>query len=147
MRALRIFLVLGGIFNVLMGTIFYSNRLLAAFFHAALRLELNLFHHSAVLFVPQDPVHLLLIHGFGAGALILGATLIFSARDPLRWIAFILFDGVGRVIYGLVMMLYVSRFSLPRVIVLFGGFELMMGLIYVLSCWRMGRLKSGTTNR
>ena len=131
--------MIGGIFNLLMGTIFLSTRMIAAFFHAALRAELSLFQHSAVLFVPQDPVHLLLIHGFGAAAMILGATLIYSSRDPSRWVAFILFDGIGRLIYGTVMITYVSYFSLPRVILIFGFFELSIGLFYVMACFLVPR--------
>src|ERR1043166_8041108 len=124
MRVFRFLLVLGGIFNLLMGTIFFSNRTLAAFLRGALQAETRIFQRSAVLVMPQDPVHLLLIHGFGAAAMILGATLIYSARDPLRWIAFILFDAVGRIIYASTMIFYVSRFALPLVILVFGLFEM-----------------------
>jgi hypothetical protein len=139
MRLFRWLLVIGGIFNLIMGTIFLSTRMIAAFFHAALQAELTFFHHTAVLFVPQDPVHLLLVHGFGAAAMILGATLIYSARDPSRWIAFVLFDGIGRLIYGIVMITYVNFFSLPRVILIFGFFELSVGLFYVASCFLVTR--------
>jgi len=139
MRLFRFFLITGGIFNLAMGTIFFSTRMIAAFFHAALNAELMFFHHPAVLSVPQDPVQLLLIHGFGAAAMILGATLIYCARDPSRWIAFILFDGVGRVIYAIVMITYVSFFSLPHVILVFGFFELSVGVFYVASCFLIPR--------
>jgi hypothetical protein len=139
MRAFRLLLIIGGLFNLIMGTVFFSNRMLAAFFHATLRIESSVFQRTAVLFVPQDPVHLLLIHGFGAGALILGATLIYIARDPARWIAFILFDGVGRLVYATVMLTYVFRFSLPRVIGVFGLFEMFLGLSYVIGCFLLAR--------
>lgn len=139
MRIFRGLLVIGGIFNLFMGTIFFSNRLLTAFFHWALQTELNLFQHPTVLFVPQDPVHLLLIHGFGASAMILGASLIYSALDPLRWVAFILFDGVGRIVYGTIMLVYVMHYSLLRLILIFGVFEMLLGLVYLIGCLRIAR--------
>jgi hypothetical protein len=134
MRIFRLFLLIGGLFNLIMGMIFLSNRLLAALFHFALQAEQNLFFHAGVLFIPQDPLHLLLIHGFGAAAMILGASLIYSTRDPARWVAFILFDGVGRIVYATVMLVYVVRYSLLRVILLFGFFEMLLGLLYIIGC-------------
>lgn len=124
-------LLLGGIFNFVMGLIFFSNRFVGAFLQTAVRLESSLFGRTAVMFVPQDPVHLLLIHGFGAAAMILGATLILSFRDPVRYLMFILLDGFGRVLFGSMMMLYVVQYNLVRVIVLFAVLELFLGLLYI----------------
>ncbi len=115
----------------MMGLIFFNDRLLAGFLQLALRAEYTLFSRSGLLFFPQDPVHLMLIHGFGAAALILGATLIYSYRDPLHYIAFILFDGVGRVLYGALMIIYVIRYALLLVILSFGVFELSLGIAYI----------------
>jgi len=63
--------------------------------------------------------------------MILGATLIVSFRDPDRYLMFILIDGLGRLLFGTMMMLYVFQFNLVRVIVLFAVLELFLGLIYV----------------
>jgi len=97
-------LILGGTFNFVMGLIFFSNRLLEGFFHFALRAEAALFSRTGNLVMPQDPAHLLLIHGFGAAAMILGVTLVWSARDPGRFLPFILIDGVGRFFFGTMML-------------------------------------------
>ena len=125
-------LLLGGIFNFGMGLIFFSNRFVGEFLQMAIRLEASLFGRAAVMFIPQDPVHLLLIHGFGAAAMILGATLIVSFRDPVRYLMFILLDGLGRLLFGSMMMMYVFQFDLVRVILLFAILELLLGLIYVI---------------
>ena len=123
----------------MMGLIFINDRFLAAFLQLALRAEFAIFSRPGLLFFPQDPVHLMLIHGFGAAALILGATLIYSFRDPIHYIAFILFDGVGRILYGTLMIIYVIRYSLLLVILCFGIFELSLGIAYVTGSFRAGR--------
>lgn len=124
-------LILGGIFNVVMGLIFLSNRFLLSFFHHALRAETVLFSRTAILVFPENPIHLLLIHGFGAAVLILGVTLIYSSIDPGRYLAFIFFDAMGRLLFGSMMLVYVLRFQLPRLIALFGVVELTFGLLYL----------------
>jgi len=124
-------LILGGTFNFVMGLIFFSNRLLEGFFHFALRAEAALFSRTGNLVMPQDPAHLLLIHGFGAAAMILGVTLVWSARDPGRFLPFILIDGVGRFFFGTMMLVYVFRYQLVRMIAVFGVVELAFALLYV----------------
>jgi hypothetical protein len=133
---LRWLLIGGGIFNCTMGLIFFSNRLLQNFLQAALSAEQTLFHRLAFLPFPQNPVHLLLIHGFGAAAMILGATLIVSSQDPRRYLPFILFDALGRLLFGSLMVLYVLRFSLLRLILIFGILELIFGAVYLLIVWK-----------
>lgn len=125
-------LLLGGIFNFVMGLIFFSNRFVGIFLQSAIRLEASLFGRTAVMFVPQDPVHMMLIHGFGAAAMILGATLMVSFRNPVRYLMFILIDGFGRLLFGSMMVLYVFQFDLVRVILLFAILELLLGLLYVI---------------
>jgi len=136
-------LLLGGIFNFVMGLIFFSNRLVGLFLQTAVSLEASLFGRTAVMYVPQDPVHLMLIHGFGAAAMILGATLIVSFRDPVRYLMFILLDGFGRLLFGSMMVLYVFQFDLVRVILLFAVLELLLGLIYVIYARTLAAGKSG----
>ncbi|HJZ11829.1 MAG TPA: hypothetical protein VJ521_06755 [Acidobacteriota bacterium] len=128
---LRWSLILGGLFNFVMGFVFFSNELMEQFFHIALRLETMLFSQSGVLVMPQDELHLLLIHGFGAAAMILGATLIYSARDAVRFLPFIFIDGIGRFVFGTLMLVYVFRYQLPRVIVLFAFLELAFAMFYI----------------
>lgn len=130
-------LFLGGIFNFVMGLIFLTDRLLAGFLIAASRMELSIFQREAVLNFPGDPVHLLLIHGFGAAALILGATLLYCSRYPERFLPFIFLDGLGRVLYGSIMVFYVIEYSLPYTILLFGGMELLFAISYLLICWKL----------
>ncbi len=125
-------LLLGGVFNFVMGLIFFNDRMIGIFLQTAVQLEASLFGRTAVMFVPQDPVHIMLIHGFGAAAMILGATLIVSFRDPVRYLMFVLIDGFGRLLFGSMMALYVFQFDLVRVILLFAILELLLGLLYVL---------------
>lgn len=128
---LRWSLILGGLFNFMMGLVFFSNNLMEQFFHLALRLEIALFSRSGALVMPQDAIHLLLIHGFGAAAMILGATLLYSARDAVRFLPFIFIDGIGRFVFGTLMLVYVFRYQLPRVIALFAVLELAFAMIYI----------------
>ncbi|MCI0414727.1 hypothetical protein L0222_18270 [bacterium] len=131
MRVLRLSLYLGGLFNLTMGCIFLSNGLLEWFFLSAMALEKNIFGREVTLIFPSDPLHRLLIHGFGAGVLILGATLLYSAKDPRRLVSFIFFDGAGRLLFSVLMFYYVLTFSLPRTILIFGAVEFVLALIYI----------------
>lgn len=131
MFLVRLFLITGGIFNLLMGAVFFNQALLSGFLRLAVRLENTLFSAPAVISIPEDPIHLLLIHGFGAAAMILGATLIYSSSDPAAFLAFIFFDGIGRLLFGSLMFWYVYLFHLMKVILLFGVVELSFALLYL----------------
>ena len=131
MPLLKLSLYLGGLFNLSMGCIFLSNRLLEWFFLSAKSFEQNIFGKEVLLTFPSDPVHQLLIHGFGAGVVILGATLVYSAKNPGRFRSFIFFDGAGRLLFSLLMFYYVLTFSLARTILIFGMVEFLFGLIYI----------------
>jgi hypothetical protein len=122
-----------------MGAIFFTNSLLRDFFSAATRFEKAFFGRVAVLSFPNDPVHQLLIHGFGAGALILGGTLLYSARDPRRFLPFIFLDAIGRLFYGATMIYYVLEYSLLWTILIFGIVELCFSLTYLGSSWYLNR--------
>ena len=137
MKAARAVLVAGGLFNAVMGLFFFSTPLLDLFLRFSLQAEELIFHHAAMLPFPQNPVHLLLIHGFGAAALILGATLVYSARDPQRFQPFILIDALGRLMYGSLMITYVFRYSLMWIILVFGCIELFFALTYLLLSWKL----------
>ncbi|HSE41159.1 MAG TPA: hypothetical protein VLH08_10390 [Acidobacteriota bacterium] len=136
-RWIRIFLQIGGIFNLVMGIIFFNNRLLANFFQLALWLEKIIFSRTGALPFPQNPAHLLLIHGFGAGAMILGATLLYSAREPVRFLPFILVDALGRLLFGTMMVIYVFRYSLLFMLLPFAAIELGLAVIYIIVCWKL----------
>lgn len=137
MKFARRILLAGGIFNTVMAIFFVNVRTLELFFRMALWLENTIFHEAVSLAMPENPVHLLLIHGFGAAALILGATLICSARDPHRYLPFILIDAIGRLLYGSLMLIYVVRFSLMHIILVFGVIELLFGLSYLYLSWKI----------
>ncbi len=111
--------------------IFISNSLLRSFFESAMRIEQSLFSRSVILVFPSDPMHQLLIHGFGAGVLILGATLIYSAKEPQKLISFVFLDGLGRLVFGCMMVYYVRVYDLMNTILLFGIVELMFACLYL----------------
>lgn len=135
MRAIKAGLLLGGLFNIIMGTIFFSNTLLRCFFDTTASLEKLFFGANATLTFPSDPMHQLLIHGFGAGVMILGATLIYSFRNPHRFQPFILIDALGRLLYGITMVYSVLHFGLVRMILVFGLIELGFAVTYLLTSW------------
>lgn len=120
-----------------MGIVFLLDPLLAGFFSLASRLEITLFHHLGSIAFPTDPTIRMLIHGFGVGALILGITLIYSARDPLRYWFFILVDGLGRLLYGSLMVAAVQQYALPHIILVFSALELFFALSYIGICWKL----------
>ena len=136
-RWIRWLLQFGGLFNLIMGLIFSNNRLLAGFFQTALWLENLIFSRTGILPFPQNPAHQLLIHGFGAGAMILGVTLLYSAREPVRFLPFIFVDALGRLLYGATMVFYVSRYSLPYVILIFAMIELSFAILYLILSWKL----------
>jgi hypothetical protein len=135
MKWIRLSLLIGGLFNVSMGFIFLSNRLLNSFFSWAETLERTLFQSMVILNAPSDPLVQLLIHGFGAGVMILGVTLLYSTKDPRRFLPFILFDGLGRLFFGLLMLYYVVIFSMIRIIYMFGLVELSFAVTYICASW------------
>lgn len=137
MKFARGILIAGGVFNSVMGIFFFNNLLLGAFLRVSTVLEWSLFHNVARIPMIQDPVYLMLIHGFGAGALILGATLIISARDPHRYQPFIFVDGLGRLLYGSVMVTYVFRYALMKVILVLGLIELLFAVSYLYLSWKL----------
>src|SRR5205085_10704186 len=114
-------------------------RLMAAFFHFASTLELQIFSVTATLPFPENPIHQMLIHGFGVAALILGVTLLYSIQDPQRFVAFILIDGAGRFVYSTLMFTYFFLYALPHIIVAFAIMELIFALCYSYFGWRMKR--------
>jgi hypothetical protein len=120
-----------------MGIIFFNNRLLSGFFQAALWMEKVVFSRTGALPFPQNPSHLLLIHGFGAGAMILGVTLLYSAREPVRFLPFIFVDALGRLLFGTMMVMYVFRYSLLYMLLPFAGFELIVGILYLIISWKL----------
>jgi hypothetical protein len=137
MNLLRLSLYLGGLFNLSMGCIFLSNALLKWFFLSANAFEKNIFGKEVQLTIPADPLHQLFIHGFGAGVVILGATLFCSAKNPGRFRPFIFFDGAGRLLFSLLMFYYVLTFSLAKTILLFGMVEFLFALIYIWGSWQV----------
>ena len=120
-----------------MGFIFLSNALLRNFFLWAESLETRLFQVAIPLSFPFDPVHRLLIHGFGAAAVILGATLLYSAKNPFPLRPFILLDGLGRLLFASMMFYYVLAYSLMRTIFLFGLLEFAFAVIYIWGSWKL----------
>jgi hypothetical protein len=137
MKALKFLLILGGVFNFVMGAIFFNNFLLSGFFRFASSAEDTMFGNAAVLLFPGDPVHQLLIHGFGAAAMILGAALIYSSRDPIRMLPFIFIDGIGRLLFGALMLTYFFRFDLMHVILFFAALELVLAVSYIFFSWKL----------
>src|SRR5262249_16846560 len=113
------------------------NYLLMGFFHFASNMEGTMFGNAAVLLFPGDPVHQLLIHGFGAAAMILGAALIYSSRDPIRMLPFIFIDGIGRLLFGALMLTYVFRFDLMHIILFFAALELTFAVAYIFFSWKL----------
>ncbi len=140
MRVLRLSLYLGGLFNLSMGCVFLSNWLLQWFFKSATAWEKNIFGREVTLIFPSDPLHQLLIHGFGAGVVILGATLLYSAKNPRRLLPFIFFDGAGRLLFSLLMFYYVLTFSLPRTILVFGAVEFAFAGMYIWGSYFLSKL-------
>ena len=137
MRLVRWLLFLGGAFNSVMGLVFFNDQLLGRFLVLASRLETTLFGHFSPIPFPDDPTHRMLIHGFGAAAMILGATLIYSTRNPPRWTAFILIDGVGRLLFGGLMVSSVMAYSLMRTILAFAALELFFAFSYLGIAWKL----------
>lgn len=136
-RWIRLLLQFGGWFNIIFGIVFFNNQLLAGFFRVALWLENLFFSRTGILAFPQNPVHQLLIHGFGAAAIIIGASLLVSASEPRRYLPIIFIDSLGRLLYGAMMVIYVLRYSLPYVILMFGAIELSFAILYLILCWKL----------
>ena len=141
MRAIKLSLLLGGLFNISMGAIFFQTSRLEWFFHATSILEKNFFGREVNLILPTDPMHLLLIHGFGAGVIILGATLLYSSVHPRRFLPFILFDALGRMMYGATMVYSVFQYDLARMVFVFGVVELIFAILYLYSSWYLTRVQ------
>lgn len=126
-----------------MGAIFFQNSLLKWFFEVTSRMEHTFFGNDAVLTFPTDPMHQLLIHGFGAGVIILGATLVYSYKQPERFLPFIFFDSLGRLLYGATMVYFVFTYDLARMVLVFGLIELSFAISYLYASWYLNQRQHG----
>ncbi len=69
--------------------------------------------------------------------MILGVTLLYSAREPVRFLPFIFVDALGRLLYGATMVFYVFRYSLLYVILIFAMIELSFAILYLILSWKL----------
>jgi len=126
----RGFMIFSGLFNIvlampLMVPELYSHYL-ALFW--TLNEMLGLGGHAPV--IPYSPVGALLINTAGIDLVLIGAIVLYAARDPLsRWFIPAV-NAAGRTLFAGVILYYVIVYDIPRIVLLIGGIDLLISGVF-----------------
>ena len=85
--------------------------------------------------IPTNPLNALLINTAGIDLVLIGAVILVVSKDPLKNRTIILLNGVGRLLFALIIAFYVFSADLIRIIVVFGAIDVLIsiGFLYYLN--------------
>jgi len=85
--------------------------------------------------IPTNPLNALLINTAGIDLVLIGAIVLVVSRKPLKNRAIILLNGIGRLLFALIIAYYVFAADLIRIIVVFGLIDVIIsiGFLYYLN--------------
>lgn len=85
--------------------------------------------------IPTNPLNALLINTAGIDLVLIGAIVLVVSRKPLKNRAIILLNGIGRLLFALVITYYVFAADLIRIVVVFGLIDVFIsiGFLYFLN--------------
>ncbi len=84
--------------------------------------------------IPTNPLNALLINTAGIDLVLIGAIILVVSKNPLKNRTIILMNGVGRLLFALIIAYYVFAADLIRIIVAFGIIDvtISIGFLYYL---------------
>jgi hypothetical protein len=84
--------------------------------------------------IPTNPLNALLINTAGIDLVLIGTIVLVASRKPLRNRKIILLNGIGRLVFALIIAYYVFAADLIRIIVIFGLIDVIIsiGFLYYL---------------
>lgn len=84
--------------------------------------------------IPTNPLNALLINTAGIDLVLIGAIVLVASRKPLRNRKIILLNGIGRLVFALIIAYYIFVADLIRIIVIFGLIDVIIsiGFLYFL---------------
>lgn len=84
--------------------------------------------------IPKDPLNALFINTAGIDLVLIGAIVIVVSKNPLRNRTIILFNGIGRLLFALIIAYYVFTADLIRIVIVFGLIDVLIsiGFLYYL---------------
>lgn len=84
--------------------------------------------------IPTNPLNALLINTAGIDLVLIGAIVLVVSRNPLKNRTIILLNGVGRLLFALIIGYYVFAADLIRIIIFFGLVDVIIsiGFLYYL---------------
>jgi ABC-type Fe3+-siderophore transport system permease subunit len=84
--------------------------------------------------IPSNPLNALLINTAGIDLVLIGAIVLVVSKNPMRNRTIILLNGIGRLLFALIIAYYVFASDLIRIIVLFGLMDVIIsiGFLYYL---------------
>jgi len=84
--------------------------------------------------LPTNPLNALLINTAGIDLVLIGTIVLVASKNPLKNRTIILLNGIGRLLFALIIAYYVFAADLIRIIVIFGLIDVIIsiGFIYYL---------------
>jgi len=84
--------------------------------------------------IPTNPLNALLINTAGIDLVLIGAIILVVSKNPLKNRTIILMNGIGRLLFALIIAYYVFAADLIRIIVAFGIIDvtISIGFLYYL---------------
>ncbi len=120
-----------GLFNIVVFSNFLCPFTLNKFLEVNEKIGNALGLGGTPLVFPSDINHLVLIHIMGAIVVLLGVMLVIASLDIKRRAWFVFYEGLIRIIAFLFILYFVIYSNAAHVMLLFGGIDLIIGIIYM----------------
>ncbi len=84
--------------------------------------------------IPTNPLNALLINTAGIDLVLIGAVILVVSKNPLKNRTIILLNGIGRLLFAIIIAYYVFAEDLIRIIIIFGLIDVIIsiGFLYFL---------------
>ena len=91
--------------------------------------------------LPSNINHLILIHILGAIVVLLGVMLIVASLDIINRVWFVFYEGLIRILAFVFILYFVIFSNAAQVMVVFGGIDLIIGMIYMYYIFSISEMK------
>ena len=130
-----------GIFNIVTYSSFLCPFTFKKFLKVNAIIENTLGLGGAPLVLPTDINHLILIHILGVVVVLLGIMLVVASFDILNRAWYVFYEGVIRILVFFYILYFVISSNATHSMVIFGGVDLIIGLIYMYYIFSIKEIK------
>jgi ABC-type Fe3+-siderophore transport system permease subunit len=95
--------------------------------------------------IPTNPLNALLINTAGIDLVLIGAIVLVISKNPLKNRNIILLNGIGRLIFALIIGYYVFAEDLIRIVVGFGLIDVIISVGFIYYLIKTKNIKEQTT--